>query len=71
MDIQSRKLNLIKSLVSIEDEESIRFLEDYLNQKPSKFTKEELIARAGIASEEISAGKYRTQEELEEESKNW
>lgn len=71
MDIQSRKLDLIKSLISIEDEESIVFLEAYLKSKPYQFSKEELISRAELASENISSGKYQGQDDLEKESESW
>ncbi len=71
MDIQNRKLDLIKSLISIEDEESIGFLEAYFREKPYRLTQNELIARAHLASENIAAGKYKSQEDLEKESESW
>ncbi len=70
MDIQSRKLDLIKSLISIDDEESIVFLEAYLKSKPYPFSKEELLSRAELASENILSGKYQSQDDLEKESES-
>ena len=71
MDIQNRKLDLIRSLISIDDVESIEFLEAYLKIKPYRLTQEELFDRAQIASEQIAAGKYKSQEEVEKESNHW
>ncbi|WP_332913527.1 hypothetical protein [Algoriphagus boritolerans] len=71
MDIQNRKLDLIKSLISIEDEESIDFLEAYLKEKPYRLSKSELLNRADLASENIVSGKYQDQDDLEKESESW
>ncbi|MDO8966173.1 hypothetical protein [Algoriphagus sp.] len=71
MNIQNRKLELIKSLISIEDEGSIDFLEAYLKAKPYRLTKSELLNRADLASENIVSGKYQNQDDLEKESESW
>jgi hypothetical protein len=71
MDIQNRKLDLIKSLISIEDEESIDFLEAYLKATPYRLSKSELLNRAELASENIISGKYQSQDDLEKESDSW
>jgi hypothetical protein len=71
MDMQNRKLELIKSLISIDDEESIVFLEAYLKSKLYPFPKEELHSRAELASENILSGKYQSQDDLEKESESW
>lgn len=71
MDIQNRKLDLVKSLISIDDVESIEFLEAYLKIKPYRLTEDALLERAQLASEQIAAGKYKSQDEAEKESKTW
>jgi hypothetical protein len=71
MDNQNRKLDLIKSLILIEDEESIDFLEAYLKAKPYRLTKSELLNRADLASENIVSGKYQDQDDLEKGLENW
>lgn len=71
MDIKERKLNLIQSLLTLENEESISFLEAYFQTLSQELTKADLIKRAQKSMEEISCGEVISQKDLEEESKLW
>lgn len=71
MDIKERKLNLIQSLLTLENEESISFLEAYFQTLSQELTKADLFKRAQKSKEEISCGEVISQEDLEEESKLW
>jgi len=80
MDLQTRKLNAIEYLVGLRDEKIFRKIESTITEvqktqivkrslKP--FTQEQLIDRAKRSTLDYQAGKYKTQEQLEKESKNW
>lgn len=71
MSIRERKLNLVESLLRLENEESISFLEAYLKVKHGPMTKEELSKRAINSSQEILEWKVIEQDELEKESEKW
>ena len=78
MDLQTRKLNLIKYLVQTTDEKVIKIIEELIIKLKSKnqdefkrFTKEELIKRAKKANQDYRNGKYKTQDIAELESQNW
>jgi hypothetical protein len=79
MDIQTRKLNLIESLISLQDEALFDKIEKLLknfgknsaqdNLKP--ITKDELIARAAKSNYDIGSNNVTGQELLEKESESW
>lgn len=78
MDLQTRKLNAIKYLISLQDEKIFSKIESTIieSQKPQKidrdlkpFTKKQLLARANQANKDYQTGKFTTQEQLEKESK--
>jgi len=80
MDLQTRKLKAIQYLAGIEDEKVFSKIESVLhdvqhqqkeqrNVKP--LTQQQLIERAKRSDKDYQLGKYRTQEELEQESENW
>ena len=78
MDLQTRKLNLIEYLIGLQDEKSFRIIEETikkskkdLDQSLKPFTQEELIERAKKSNSDYLAGKFKTQEQLEVESRNW
>lgn len=79
MDLQSRKLNLIGYLIDIQDEQVFSKIESQIlgnreqnsQQNLKQFTQEELINRAEEANREYLAGKTKTQDQLEAESKGW
>jgi hypothetical protein len=80
MDLQTRKLNAIEYLAGLRDEKIFRKIESTITEvqktqivkrslKP--FTQEQLIGRAKRSTLDYQSGKYKTQEQLEKESKNW
>lgn len=80
MDLQTRKLNIIKYLIGIQDEkvfskiettifESQNMLESKRNLKP--FTEKHLISRAKQSNKDYKAGNFKTQSQLEKESESW
>lgn len=79
MDLQSRKMNLIGYLMDIQDEQVFSRIESQIlsdkeqnsRQNLKQFTQEELINRAEEATLEYLAGKTKTQDQLESESKGW
>jgi hypothetical protein len=79
MDLQSRKMNLIGYLMDIQDEQVFSRIESQIlsdreqnsRQNLKQFTQEELINRAEEATREYLAGKTKTQDQLESESKGW
>ncbi len=78
MDLQTRKLNLIEYLIGLKDENMFIIIEDLINksvkttnQTLKQFTQEELIKRAQKSNSDYLAGNFKTQEQLEIESKNW
>lgn len=80
MDLQTRKLNAIKYLISIQDEMIFSKIESTIieSQKPQEikrdlkpFTHRQLISRAKQSNKDYQAGKFKTQEQLERESENW
>ena len=80
MDLQTRKLNAIKYLISLQDEKIFRKIESTIieSQKPQEikrdlkpFTQRQLLARAKQSNKDYQTGKFKTQEQLEKESENW
>ena len=78
MDLQTRKLNAIKFLMHLKDEDVFRKIEEtilkakVINKKTFKpFSEKQLIERAGKSNNDYLAGKFKTQEQLEIESKKW
>ncbi len=83
MDIQTRKLNFIKEILTVSNEKLISKLESILKKEKSKdeiigFTaegkpmnKEAYIRNLDEARKQVKEGKYISQEELEKQSENW
>ncbi len=79
MDLQTRKLNAIKYLISLQDEKAFSKIESTIfeSQNPQEvkrdlkpFTQRQLLARAKQSNKDYQAGKFKTQEQLENESEN-
>jgi|3_EtaG_2_1085321.scaffolds.fasta_scaffold76125_2 cell division protein FtsX len=73
MDIQSRKLQFIQGILTINDEKIIEKLESVLKdeqQKTDPGLKEKLTSRALKANEDIKSGKVYNREEAEKELRN-
>lgn len=80
MDLQSRKLNIIKYLIGIQDEKVFSRIGSAIiggeeskeagrNLKP--FTQRELLSRAKQSNKDYKAGRVITQQQLEKESEGW
>lgn len=71
MELESRKFKLIKTIISVNDEESILFLEAYLKDQQIEISSEELINRALKSENDILSANVVSQEQLEIDSKKW
>lgn len=79
MDLQTRKLNVIKYLIGLNDEKVFEVLEKIIlknsnypmNENLEPFSKEELMNRVNESNTDYSAGRIKTQSELEKESEKW
>ena len=78
MDLQARKLKIIEYLIGIKDERFFRRIETKINETRKQqnevvepLTKEQLIKRAKKSNKDYKQGKYMTQADLENESKEW
>jgi hypothetical protein len=78
MDLQTQKLNIIESLIQLNDKKLLSKIEAFLNdtmtsskEKKKPFTKKELINRADKANKNIAEGKVLSQSKLEKASDSW
>lgn len=78
MDLQTRKLDVIEFLIGLQDEALFGQIEQIINQtrleKDNKWkplSQEDILQRAKKSNEDYLSGNYKTQEQLEEESRNW
>ncbi len=75
MNLQSRKLKAIEYLIGLRDEKTFRRIESVIaeahEEQMSPLTQEQLIERAKQSTEDYISGRFISQEQLEEESKNW
>lgn len=78
MDLQTRKLNAIEYLINLNDESLFKIVEATIDStksqksiKAKSLTKKQLIYRAKLSNQDYLSGKYKTQEQLELESKSW
>ena len=82
MDLQTRKLNAIGYLIELKDEKifskiELTILENQTHPGQNKknelkpLTQQQLIERAKLSNKDYLTGRYKTQEQLELESKNW
>jgi hypothetical protein len=78
MDLQTRKLHAIEYIAGLEDENILNSIEVTIienkvrNERRIKpFTQKQLLNRAEKSNKDYEAGKSKTQEVLEKESKSW
>jgi tryptophan 2,3-dioxygenase len=80
MDIQTRKLKAIEYLIGLNDEKVLRKIESTIaevqkqltiRQEMNPMTQEQLIERAKRSTSDYLSGRYKTQDQLEQESENW
>jgi len=77
MDLHRRKLNLIEYMVGLDDENIISQIESIIekseitNDTLPPHSREDLIKRAEVSNKDYEAGRFISQEELEDDSKKW
>lgn len=79
MTFQSRKLKAIDFILSLKDESLLNKIESIIKSQNNKYSKQELnslteedlIERAKESNEDYLAGRFKSQEQLEKEAKNW
>lgn len=78
MDIQTRKLNIISYIAQLTDENFIGEIEEYIlnnteeaSRRSIPFSIQEFIQRIKQSEEDYKNGRYKTQSEVEELSKEW
>jgi hypothetical protein len=78
MDLQTRKLHAIEYIAGLEDENILNSIELTImenkvrnDRKLKPFTQKQLLSRAEKSTKDYQAGKIKTQEFLEKESKSW
>ena len=79
MTFQSRKLKAIDFILSLKDESLLIKIESIIKSQNNKYSKQELnslteedlIERAKESNEDYLAGRFKSQEQLEKEAKNW
>ena len=78
MDLQTRKLNAIAYLIRLQDEEAFSKIETTIleSQKEKErdtepFTSKQLLDRARKSNKDYLAGRFKSQKQVERESKSW
>ena len=78
MDLQTRKLNAIGYLISLQDDKVFTKIETTIleiqardKRKLKTFTQKQIIDRAETSNQDYIAGNFKTQGQLEKESENW
>ncbi len=78
MNLETRKLKVIKYLINLQDQELFKHIEEIIlksennQQRHSKpLSEEDLISRAKKSNEDYKSGNIISQEDLRSETKNW
>lgn len=77
MDLQTRKLNIIKYIAQLQDVNMIQEVESLIfesnihDKNFQQFTENDLLSRAIKSNAQYKSGEFVDQDELEKESKNW
>jgi hypothetical protein len=81
MELQTKKLKAIESLIGVNDESVLSLIEqtnkhslvieNKFSHKSLDSTKKQLLNRAKLAQEDIENNRFISQDELEELSANW
>ena len=78
MDLQTRKLNANGYLTNLQDDKVLAKIEAVIDSvrerkdnKLKPFTKKQLIDRAKQSNLDYSAGRFKSQEQIELDSENW
>lgn len=76
INIQNRKLSIIEQVITLNDDEILKQVEDLINlslhkHALKKLTKEELVTRAELSDKDIENGDVYSQEDAEKLSQSW
>jgi hypothetical protein len=77
MDLQTRKLNVIKYLIGLQNDNLIQEIENLIFESKThdknfqQLTENDLLNRAKKSNAQYESGEFVDQAELEEESKSW
>ena len=76
INIQDRKLSIIEQVITLNDDEILKQVEDLINtslHKPAmkKLTKQELVTRAELSDKDIENGDVYSKEDAEKLSQRW
>lgn len=76
LNIQNRKLSIIEQVITLNDNEILKKVEELINtslHKPAlkKLTKEEIVTRAVLSDRDIENDDVYSQEDAEKLSQSW
>ena len=76
INIENRKLSIIEQVITLNDDEILKQVEDLINtslHKPAlkKLTKQELVIRAELSDKDIENGDVYSQEDAEKLAQSW
>ena len=78
MNLESRKYDVIRYLINLQDENLFLKIESAIakvkkgeQDNPKRFTRQQLIDRAEQSNKDNLAGRVKTQQEIELESEDW
>ena len=76
INIQNRKLNIIEQVITLNDDEILKQVEDLIKtslHKPAlkKLTKQELVSRAELSDKDIENADVYSQEDAKKLSQTW
>jgi len=76
INIQNRKLSIIKQVITLNDDEILKQVEDLINTSLhlpdlKKLTKQELVTRAELSDTDIKNNDVYSQEDAEKSSQSW
>lgn len=70
-DIHAEKYSVIEALMKVNDISLIQRVKSILSSSQEAITKAELIERAKISNSDIKAGRVKTLQQIQQESKDW
>ena len=70
-DIHAEKYSVIEALMKVNDINLIQRVKSILSLSQEAITKEELIVRAKVSNSDIKAGRVKTLQKIQQESKDW
>ncbi len=70
-DIHAEKYSVIEALMKVNDISLIQRVKSILSSNQETITKAELIERAKVSNSDIKAGRVKTLQQVQQESKDW